>query len=142
MKQSLTNAIPFKEQGTQVAKRAVGAGSSWMTTIKSVILGQRSSVETTQQKSEVSTNEGTSVEDVMTFITALRKKHHPLVDVQCLQCSTVGLVVEGGRHISAVVPGGPCDREFNGGLIETGGGCECEGAWVWSGFRKMEKRNS
>ena len=46
------------------------------------------------------------VVDVMQIITALRKKHHPQVDCRASHMSTVGLVVEGGSHISAVVPGG------------------------------------
>ena len=48
------------------------------------------------------------VVDVMQIITALRKKHHPQVDCRASHMSTVGLVVEGGSHISAVVPGGTC----------------------------------
>ena len=46
------------------------------------------------------------VVDVMQIITALRKKHHPQADCRASHMSTVGLVVEGGSHISAVVPGG------------------------------------
>jgi S1-C subfamily serine protease len=53
----------------------------------------------------------------MQAIEALRKKHTPKVSCHSHYHSTVGLVVE-GCEIGGVVPGGPCDKEFPGGLIQ------------------------
>ena len=55
---------------------------------------------------------------VMETIEALRKKHHPQIKARhTTHHSTVGLVVE-GCTVGAVVPGGPCDRDFDVGRIE------------------------
>ena len=56
----------------------------------------------------------------MNLVTSLRTKHYPRVHIDARHVSTVGLVVEGACQVSAVVPCGPCDRDFGGERIEVG----------------------
>jgi hypothetical protein len=53
----------------------------------------------------------------MQLIRDLRVKHSPKIQSHSENKSTVGLVVE-GLEISAVVPGGPLDQDFNGIRVE------------------------
>ena len=82
------------------AAETVSVGASVETTVET-------KVEATEHVQEVAgALDAGDVVDVMQMITALRIKHHPAVDCRANHLSTVGLVVEGGCHISAVVPGG------------------------------------
>ena len=60
-----------------------------------------------------------SESEVMAIVTALRKKHTPGT-LDCRHQSTVGLILQDHSAVSAVVPGGPADREFDGERIEVG----------------------
>ncbi|MGB1602211.1 MAG: hypothetical protein ACPIOQ_56305, partial [Promethearchaeia archaeon] len=65
---------------------------------------------------ERSTPPGASLSS-MQLIRDLRVKHSPKIQSHSENKSTVGLVVE-GLEISAVVPGGPLDQDFNGIRVE------------------------
>lgn len=67
-----------------------------------------------------SVHTSSKVEDLVNLVTSLRTKHYPRVHIDARHNSTVGLVVEGACQVSAVVPGGPCDRDFGGERIEVG----------------------
>ena len=60
-----------------------------------------------------------SESEVLAIVTALRKKHTPGA-LDCRHQSTVGLILQDHSTVSAVVPGGPADREFDGERIEVG----------------------
>ena len=51
------------------------------------------------------------------MIRQLCDKHTPAIQTAGGNKSTVGIVVE-GLEISVIVPGGPCDRDFDGVRIQ------------------------